>query len=135
MKRKKIFTLVFMGFVFTLFSQISYNFTTSVGSWNALPGGATTVFNNGVDDQISPPIAIGFKFPFGCQLYDTMQISSNGFVYLTNTSNTISTSMPSNDLAGTSNRPIIAPLWDDLRTSRLVVKCLIVEQALPVIEF
>ncbi|GIV27658.1 MAG: hypothetical protein KatS3mg027_1472 [Bacteroidia bacterium] len=116
--KKRFILLCISVFIFKLIKpQITYTFNASNGSFNALPGGATTIFGAGVDDQISPPIAIGFNFLFGCQLYDTMQVSSNGFIYLTTTSNTITNSYPNNDLANVADRPIIAPLWDDLRTS------------------
>ena len=102
---------------FSSIAQISYTFNASNGSFNALPGGATTIFGANVDDAISPPIAIGFPFLYGCVKYDTMQVSTNGFIYLTTTSNTITNSYPNNDLTNVTNRPIIAPLWDDLLTS------------------
>lgn len=70
------------------------------------------------DDTVSAAQALGFNFPFNGNNYDTIFVSSNGFVYL----GTASTPQPTNSLccngvSGTllaSTLPMICGLWMDL---------------------
>ncbi len=64
------------------------------------------------DDQISEAIALGFRFPFYGQTYDSVRVSTNGFLTFTgNAAPYANTSLPN------SNAPpnLIAPFWDDLK--------------------
>ncbi len=71
----------------------------------------------GIDDALSNPINIGFTFQYGCIAYTQFILSSNG--WMTFNLGCIG-SDPNNQLAGNatqianSERPIIAPMWDDL---------------------
>jgi Secretion system C-terminal sorting domain len=95
-------------------AQLSYVFSANViptYSYNPSP---TIVFPSNTDEGISVPINIGFNFNYQGINYSQLKISTNGWV----TFNLAAiTAMPSNDLSSSGNRPIIAPLWDDLRTS------------------
>jgi hypothetical protein len=90
-------------------ASIAYTYNPAPTIMGALPPG--------IDDGITPPIAIGFNFQFGCTAYTQFIASSNG--WMTFNMGCIS-SDPNNQLAGNatqtanSERPIIAPLWDDL---------------------
>jgi hypothetical protein len=95
-------------------AQLSYVFSSNViptYSYNPAP---TIVFPGNTDEGISVPINIGFSFVYQGIPYTQLKISTNGFV----TFNLAAiTGMPTNDLSGNLNRPILAPLWDDMRTS------------------
>lgn len=92
-------------------SQITYTMTPLGGSWTANTG-ATVIHGAGIDDAISAQITI-FNFCFGGQIYNKIQVSTNGVLFLgtsaagTNNGNNLNTS---------TDRPAIAPLWDDLAT-------------------
>ena len=110
---KKISILLFLLSFNTGFSQIiSYNFTTasSTFAYNATP---TVLHAASVDDVMAASTAIGFTFQFGCVNYTSFQASSNGFLCL---GTTAAGSNATNNLTSSSDRPIIAPLWDDLKT-------------------
>lgn len=94
-------------------AQLSYTFTAVSGTYtaNATP---TTIHSTSVDDQISAAINIGFTFNYACSNYTQVRVSSNGWL----TFNTAYTGSDAyNDLNTGSNKPAIAPLWDDLATS------------------
>ena len=97
---------------------ISYNFgtVTATYAYNATP----TVFPElpgGIDDALTNPFTLPFPFQYGCASKTQIIVSSNG--WLTFNAGCIG-SDPANQLAGNATqianaeRPIIAPLWDDL---------------------
>lgn len=94
-------------------AQLTYNFVGVAGTYTALSG-ATSILGANQDDAISAASPIGFNFTFGGTSYTQFKASTNGWL----TFNTaITTSNAFNDLTATVDRPIIAPLWDDLATN------------------
>ncbi len=91
-------------------AQITYNFTALAGAFTP-NAGATVLHAVGVDDAMSAATNIGFTFQFGCINYTTFQASSNGFLTL---GTTAAGSNLGNNLTTNGDRPIVAPLWDDL---------------------
>jgi len=64
------------------------------------------------DDQISEAIPLGFHFPFYGQTYDSVRVSTNGFLTFTgNDAPYANTSVP--NAAAPPN--LVAPFWDDLK--------------------
>ena len=63
------------------------------------------------DDQTTPPVALGFSFPFYGTLFDSIRVCTNGWLSLTDSSTAYS-----NQPLPTSGAPanLIAPFWDDL---------------------
>lgn len=106
-----IFLFVFLG-CGLIHSQITYTFNAAAGTWaaNASP---TVLIGANIDDQASATTNIGFNFCFGGQVYTTFQATSNGVMFLGTTG---AGSNNFNNLNTGFNRPIIAPLWDDLAT-------------------
>lgn len=90
-------------------AQFSYSFTATTGTYtaNASP---TNVHSAGNDDIVSGALPIGFSFMFGCTYYTQFYVSTNGWIGL----GSVSGSEPFNNLATTTYRPKIAPLWDDI---------------------
>ena len=88
-----------------------YSFSSSNGAFSALTG-ATTVATIQTDDAISAAIPIGFTFNYSGSTYTNVYVSSNGFLSF----NASAGSALSNSLStpGTTEIPVIAPLWDDL---------------------
>ncbi len=106
--------LLFLSFVlsFESYAQLSYNFSSISGTYGSLSG-ASNLLGASQDDVISAATNIGFNFDFGGTTYSQFKASSNGWM----TFNTaITTTNAFNNLANTVDRPIIAPLWDDLAT-------------------
>ncbi|MBA3663247.1 MAG: T9SS type A sorting domain-containing protein [Bacteroidetes bacterium] len=98
---------------FALKGQINYSFSALTSAYTA--NSAPTVLHASlVDDGISVSTAIGFNFCFGGSNYSTFQVSTNGVMFLGTTG---AGSNLSNNLNTNFDRPIIAPLWDDLKTS------------------
>ena len=66
------------------------------------------------DDQNSGPVALGFDFPFYGTQYDTVNISTNGWLSFTSqkTSYSNASALPSTGYSVPEN--LIAPFWDDL---------------------
>lgn len=97
----------------TLVGQVAnYNFlaTTSTWAYNSSP---TTVHTTGVNDALSSAIGIGFTFYYNNIAYTQFKVSTNGFITF-NTANTLS--QPTNNLKTSTERVIVAPLWDDDQT-------------------
>lgn len=125
MKIKFLLPAFLLGLI--LSAQINYNFTATSGTYNSLTT-YTTLHNSNVDDAISSSTGIGFTFYYGCQAYTTFQASTNGVMFL-GTSAAWSNSF--NDLTGSTDRPAIAPLWDDLKTSGGGMVCYAVTGSAP----
>ncbi len=109
----KIILIFFTAFFYiSVKGQINYNFTPVGGAFtaNAAP---TVLHAASVDDAISAATSIGFTFQYGCTNYTQFKATSNGVMFLGAAAAGINAS---NDLAASSDRPGIAPLWDDLKT-------------------
>ncbi|MGZ3883749.1 MAG: T9SS type A sorting domain-containing protein [Bacteroidia bacterium] len=92
-------------------AQIGYNFSATAGAYTANAG--TVIVAASVDDGTSASTAIGFTFKYGCVNYTTFQACSNGVMFLGTAA--AGTNL-FNDLTNSTDRPAIAPLWDDLKT-------------------
>jgi hypothetical protein len=89
----------------------NYQFAPSQSTFTPLPATATVVSAIHADDAISAVLPIGFTFVYDGTPYTTFRASSNGFLSF----NANAGSNLSNNLSGTATeRPLIAPLWDDL---------------------
>lgn len=93
-----------------------YSFSQSTGTYTPITG--TTITGLG-DNNISAPVNIGFGFTYGDIVYTQVVVSSNGWIGL---GTNHSASYPDNDLSGTTNTPVLAPLWDDLSMTGCNVK-------------
>ncbi|SHJ14053.1 Por secretion system C-terminal sorting domain-containing protein [Hymenobacter daecheongensis DSM 21074] len=96
-------------------AQISaYTFAPSAGTFVPLPATATNVAALRTDDAVSPTmLPLGFTFVFDGMTYTSVKACSNGFLSFNpsatyNVGNTLATT------AGASEKPLLAPLWDDL---------------------
>ena len=115
-------TTFFVGMLFLLLSQSStaqkanqYSFSSSI-SPNAFielaNPTAITSFSGSGDDRFTTQINIGFTFRFAGVNYTTFAVSENGWMTLGAEAN----SNADNKLKDqTTPRPILAPLWDDLK--------------------
>ncbi len=92
---------------------MNYNCTAPGGTYAALSS-PTVLLGSNQDDALSSATPIGFNFDFAGISYTQFKASSNGWITF-NTS--ITSSNPFNDLTFTADRPILAPLWDDLATN------------------
>ncbi|PKP01527.1 MAG: hypothetical protein CVU11_14900 [Bacteroidetes bacterium HGW-Bacteroidetes-6] len=105
----KVFTfLLILAFTINSQAQLNYTFSSTSGSWAGISG--TTIHSSGTDDAVSSAINIGFSFPYNCQTYSQVVVSSNGWLSF---NSSLGSSYASNDLDGTGSL-MVAPLWDDL---------------------
>lgn len=90
------------------FVDLEHDFSSIYGE-----GTQSTIINwvHGGDDELSNIIPLSFSFPFCGVLYNSLKISSNGFITL---DTNLDMSYPNNGLTQAVGVPIIAPLWDDL---------------------
>jgi hypothetical protein len=81
--------------------------------WFDIAAIGTPVFLSG-DDQNSGPVAIGFSFPFYGDFFDTLNISTNGWLSFTSNKTSFSNPdvLPNSGFSVPEN--LIAPFWDDL---------------------
>ncbi len=84
-----------------------YTFNATTGTYAAISGTNAGISS---DDVLSAAIPLGFSFPYGEAEITQIKISSNGWIDLGGTQ---PNSYLGNDLASTTIRPVIAPLWDD----------------------
>lgn len=94
----------------------TYSFAASSGTFTPNVGGTLTSIATTADDAISSAFPIGFTFVYEGVSYTQAMASSNG-VLLFGTGRTQSTV---NNLATTTatQRPGVAPLWDDLQCTQ-----------------
>ncbi|MBI4548206.1 MAG: T9SS type A sorting domain-containing protein [Ignavibacteriae bacterium] len=90
----------------------NYIYSSTTASYTPISG-STLIFGSNIDEQISQPIDIGFSFKYSSAVFTQIQVSSNGFIRL-GTGSTDPAYL--NDLASTTTKPVLASLWDDLRT-------------------
>lgn len=116
---KKLFGLsLLLSWVQLLFAQqiSNYTFTNPSTTFTFITGGTQPAPTAGDrDDGYYNSIPIGFTFYYLGQPFTTLSASTNGFVVL---GQSLTSSFPTNDLDNGSSvtpRPILAPLWDDLR--------------------
>lgn len=104
------------------YSASSTTATATTTAWYSMtPGTETFTYLTGstyptlseADDATATNIPIGFPFVYNGNAYATVGISTNGMMAL----GTLSDYFSTNSLAGTSSRPYIAPLWDDLEVA------------------
>lgn len=100
-----------------LINTIPYQFNAISGSFTPLVGGTSSGLSATADDTMSATIApgSGFTFNYGGNNYTSFRVSSNGQLVF----GAAGTQSAGNNLATTttSQRPGIAPLWDDLQCS------------------
>jgi hypothetical protein len=124
MFKNLLLTLFVLFLLNTLNAQMPlYSFSASSGTYTAITGGtAVTLTYNGAnnnDDGMSIPanaIPIGFTFNYNGTNYTTLRACANGFAVFGTTALANNTDTWSNSLvSGVSvQRPILAPLWDDM---------------------
>lgn len=118
---RKIYFLLFTAFTFfasnsklTAQTINSYVFTSSTTTYTAISGTASTATG---DDGIQGGIPIGFTFNFGGTNYTHIALTTNGYIKLGGSAVAITASFGgfNNTVFTTSaDRPLIAPLWDDM---------------------
>ncbi|MBC8083165.1 MAG: fibronectin type III domain-containing protein [Hymenobacter sp.] len=93
----------------------TYQFAASQGVFTPLPATATAVPVVLDDDAISGAVPLGFSFALDGVPYTSVYASSNGILSF----NSTATDEYTNELAlgNASERPLLAPLWDDLTGS------------------
>jgi hypothetical protein len=109
------FTLLLLAILCAAIShaQINYTLAASAGTYTANTGG-TTIIGADKDDSLSTTQNIGFTFTYGCTTYTQFKASSNGFISM---GAAASDFKYVNTLATTGQGPLLAPLWDDLKTN------------------
>jgi len=119
---------VFIGILLTTgtcFAQApNYAFQAATGTYTSITGGtAVTMTYNGAtnhDDGITTPanaIPIGFTFNYNGTNYTFIKPCANGWASFSTTALTNNTDTWTNNLASgpaANQRPLIAPLWDDM---------------------
>ncbi|MET4083598.1 hypothetical protein ABIB40_003570 [Pedobacter sp. UYP30] len=93
----------------------NYGFTASAGTFTALVGGTTPGGLGTTDDGAFNNIPIGFDFWYMGVKYTTISAGTNGLLSLGGPI-TAAGYLNTDDLSATggTNRPILAPLWDNL---------------------
>ena len=84
-------------------------FTTPAVSYAAIAGTSVSITNK--DEDFANGLPIGFDFWYLGVKHTKFSVSTNGFMAL---SQTLTSTMPTNDLKLSATRNVIAPLWDDL---------------------
>ncbi len=117
---KHLFTcLVFSIFILFTKAQMNYSFNSSNTTFVELTNGTIPMFTGNGTDPLADEgfvnyIPIGFSFQYNgySSPFTDVAISSNGFISLSELSNSYLLNNLYNGASG--ERPIIAPLWDDL---------------------
>lgn len=105
-------------------AQINYSFAASSGTYTPISGTTVTLTPTnydggagGLDEGYANAIPIGFNFTYNgaASPFTTVGVTSNGFMYLGSTNFSATSAFYTNNLSSgfASQRPIIAPLWDD----------------------
>jgi hypothetical protein len=117
--------LMIMGFILCtskqLAAQMNYSFTSTTSTYTPISNGTSPFLTGNGFDLLSDEgyannISIGFPFTYnGGISYNELSVSTNGFISFNSLSNSY---LLNNLTSGASGeRPIIAPLWDDINLS------------------
>lgn len=123
MKKQVLLLLIVVSITISAKAQLYYSLTSSISSFTPISGGTVPYFNENGTDPLSDEgyatdIPIGFNFTFNKNFtYSTVSISTNGFISF----GSLTQSYPENSLldGAPGERPIVAPLWDDLNVGIL----------------
>ena len=123
MNGKFLTTVLAILIAYTVSSQPLYTFEAASGTYTPISGGtAVTLTYNGAannDDGIATPanaVPIGFTFTYNGVPYTTIRPCANGFAAFGSTALANNTDTWGNSLVSgvSAQRPIVAPLWDDM---------------------
>lgn len=110
-----VFTVCACCIPLMAFDADQYDFSSTTHTYSSIygTGNQSSIVNwiHGGDDELSDIIPLGFNFPFCGEMFNSIRISSNGFITL---DTGLFMSYPNNGLTQDIEVPIIAPLWDDL---------------------
>ncbi|MEO7976143.1 LamG-like jellyroll fold domain-containing protein [Flavobacterium sp.] len=117
---KKLLLITFGAFLTSVssFAQSvnNYNFTAVQGNYiplTGVPGVTDTSLGATADDEISTAIALPFTFTFAGTAYNSIKVSSNGWLsFATGTLNDANDNTQAN---AELKKPILFPLWDNLK--------------------
>ena len=114
MKKFLLVVIFFLTNILSFSQVVNYSYTATTSTWaaNSSPNSITGL-GLGINDALSSAINIGFNFIYDGTTYTQFKASSNGFLTF-NTANTLA--QPTNNLNTSSERTILAVLWDDNQT-------------------
>lgn len=117
MKNFYCIAFIFCLLSYTADAQMHYSFSTSTNTFTPIVGTVPFLTGNGsdilADEGYANNIPIGFSFNYNSSnTYTEVSISTNGFISFQELSNSYLLNNLTSGALG--ERPIIAPLWDDL---------------------
>ena len=89
----------------------NYAFQAASGTYTPISGTVATIVSGDFDDGFSNAIPIGFTFTYNGTTYTTISGSANGWATL---GQNITSTSSTNNLATGTNRPVLAPLFEDI---------------------
>jgi hypothetical protein len=116
--KKNNYLLILLCLVFGIQSNVngqasSYSMTPSIGAFTPVTGG-TRIATVEQDFGISAPITIPFSFVFEGTSYTQCRVTSDGYLTFNATGATFSNGFGDLDNGAANQRPLVAPLWDDM---------------------
>ncbi len=110
MKRTALIVLL-LSLIAIAFATIDefYDFSATTATYVPITG--TVISEIATDDALSPEITLGFNFSYCGTDFNSIKVSSNGWVGL---GASATGSNLGNDIASTTLLPFIAVLWDDI---------------------
>jgi hypothetical protein len=114
------FTSIFIMLIFstTVFAQMNYSFSASTATYASISGGTSPFLSgNGIDqladEGYATNIPIGFSFNYNNSgVFTQVSISTNGFISFADLTDAYVVNNLTSGVVG--QRPIVAPLWDDI---------------------
>lgn len=117
---KRLLLITFSAFLTSISSfgqsASNYTFTAVQGSYvplTGVPGVTDTSLSATADDEISTAIPLPFAFTFAGTAYNSVKVSSNGWLSLA--SGALTDSNDNTQANAELKKPILFPLWDNLK--------------------